>query len=357
MKVVVSAVMFLLLSVPAFAETHTCDDAYSAAFGGDAVKALEIVDSFSNDELTGEQIAAKGLFHRRFSTSEEIAFSGESKLVNDIMTFYQEYWNKLLLKKFPGEQALNELVMTVIPYLHENYLKQQGVAIEELQNLENLKKQISGLLLKDGYHSNIGQTGHVMDIYLWKQEERQSYTVKLPENQSDIQVVFLKDVVTLGWTEYSTLGKFNIGGWAVGTDIFYPEYQYDIQSEHFRINLLTHEAQHCSDYKMYPKLTQTDLEYRAKLAELSKAQETVYDIIGRFIESQSLKRDNAHAFSNYCIMRDISEIVFESGLVGDIEKWKEIPAETINATAVKLLVRHSENLNNAGSMEVSQFIK
>lgn len=339
------------------AETHSFDDAYSAASGGDAAKALEIVDSFSNDILTEEQIADKELFHRRFSPSEEVAFSGESKLVNAVMTFYYAYWNKVLLKEVPGEQALNELVMMVIPYLHENYLKEQGVGIAELQNLDNLKKQFSALLLQDGYYANLGQTGHVMDIYLWKQEDRQSYTVDLPETQIDIQVVFLKDIVTLGWTEYATLGKFNIGGWAVGSDIFCPEYQYDIQSEHFRINLLVHEAQHCSDYKTYPRLQQTDWEYRAKLAELSQAQETLCAKITRFINNQSLQREHAHAFANHCVIRDLSEVVFESGLVEDVEKWEEIPTATINAAAVTLLARHSEGLNNAGSLEVTQFIK
>jgi len=357
MKLVLSAALFLFLFVSAFAETHSFDDAYIAAGEGDAAKILEIVDSFSDDDLTAEQIKEKNRFHRRFRSSDDIAYTGESMLVNDIMTFFHVYWDKVLLQKASGDQALNELVMNVIPYLHENYLKESGITIEDLQNSENLRKHLSDLLLKDGYHSRIGQTGHIMDIFMWKQEDRQTCSVELPENNIDVTVVFMKDFVTLGWSEYATLGKYTVGGWAVDAEMFCPNHQYDRHSEYFLVNFLTHEAQHCSDYKTYPKLKQTDLEYRAKLAELSKAQETVYDIIGRFINSQSLNRDSAHAFSNHCIVRELSEIIFESGLVENIEKWKEIPAETINATAVKLLARHTENLTNSGSMEVSQFIQ
>jgi len=321
-----SAILFILLSVSAFAETTAFDDAYDAAFSGDVKKALEIVDSFADSDLTTEQLAAKKLFHSRFG-AEVAVFSGESELVNTIMNFYQAYWKKLLLKITPADQALNELAMNIISYIYANHLKDTGVTIEELQNLENLGKHLTELLLKDGYHAKLGQTGQAMDIMLWKQEERQHYSVDLPETKTDIQVVFLKDMVTLGWIGYSTLDKYNVGGWAVGTDIFCPGDQYDRSSAHFRVNLLAHEAQHCADYQSYPKLTQTDLEYRAKLAELSAADETVYDVIGRLMDGQSDNRESAHSFASYCLVRELSRNIFDSDRIEDMAKWKTIPAE------------------------------
>ena len=355
MKFVVSAALFILLSVSPFAETHSFDDAYIVALGGDATKALEIVDSFSDNDLTPEQIKEKNRFYCRFRSSDDITFTGESKLVNDIMTFFHVYWDKVLLQKVPGDQAMNELFMVAIPYLHENYFKEAGITIEDLQN--NAVKYLSDLLLKEGYHAQIGNTEHILGIYLWKQEDRQMYSVELPETTADVQVLFIDDIVSMGWHEYATLGKYYPGGWALDTELVCPSHKYDRQSEYFLVNFLTHEAQHFTDYKTYPKLTQTDLEYRAKLAELSAADETAYDIIGRFINNYTATKEGAHVFANYCVLRDMSDIIFESGLTGDMEKWKEIPAETINAAAVKLLAGHSENLNNAGSMEVSQFIK
>ena len=55
-----------------------------------------------------------------------------------------------------------------------------------------------------------------------------------------------------------------------------------VSGEKFRVSLLGHEGQHFSDYKSFPRLLQTDLEYRAKLAELSKAKETIYKLLRNF---------------------------------------------------------------------------
>jgi hypothetical protein len=104
-------------------------------------------------------------------------------------------------------------------------------------------------------------------------------------------------------------------------------------------------------------LQQIDLEYRAKLAELNQAQETVYDILDRFIHNRTETPDNPHAFPNHCILRDLSKIVFEGSMVTDIEQWKKIPTDTINATAVKLLKAHTVNLNEVGSKDVVQFLQ
>ena len=42
------------------------------------------------------------------------------------------------------------------------------------------------------------------------------------------------------------------------------------------ISYLAHESRHFEDYQLFPKLKSADLEYRAKLTELSMANETLY---------------------------------------------------------------------------------
>jgi len=53
-----------------------------------------------------------------------------------------------------------------------------------------------------------------------------------------VPVVFLEEIVSMGWQEY------------------------------FHVNFIAHEAQHFADYKTYPKLLQIELEYRANHIQL-----------------------------------------------------------------------------------------
>ena len=195
-----------------------------------------------------------------------------------------------------------------------------------------------------------------MDIYLWKNESRKSYEVELPEMAVNVPVVFLEDIVSMGWQEYATLGKYYPGGWAYGEELYCPVHKYDLQSEYFRINFIAHEAQHFADYQSYPKLEQIDLEYRAKLAELSMADETLGDILNRFLSNNLETREDPHAYANHCVMRDLSDIVFDGCQVNEMEKWNNISPEAIHAASRQLLVRHSNQLKEAGSDVVIQLI-
>ena len=86
------------------------------------------------------------------------------------------------------------------------------------------------------------------------------------------------------------------------------------------------------------------------------AQETLDDILSRFLTNSSETREDPHAFSNHCVMRDLSDLVFEGSQVNDIEKWKAISDETINAAGKQLLAMHSDQLKKVGSNEVTQLI-
>ena len=74
MKTVLIFLLTLLIFTTANSETISFDDAYNAAFSGDVIKTLEIINSFDDEDLTEEQIAAKRLFHKRFNSSEKIYF-------------------------------------------------------------------------------------------------------------------------------------------------------------------------------------------------------------------------------------------------------------------------------------------
>lgn len=79
---------------------------------------------------------------------------------------------------------------------------------------------------------------------------------------------------------------------------------YKVGSSTFKVHYLAHEAQHFADYKTYPKLSQEDLEYRAKLAELSLTRSPK-----RFIQKlRSEAKDDRklpHGFAAYKILEGL----------------------------------------------------
>lgn len=90
----------------------------------------------------------------------------------------------------------------------------------------------------------------------------------------------MDEFVTLGWTEFATMDKYHPGGWATDDALNCVKKAYDVSSETFLISYLAHEGRHCSDYKHFPKLRNSaDLEYRAKLTELSMADSTLLQLI------------------------------------------------------------------------------
>ncbi|MGB3017919.1 MAG: hypothetical protein WBC65_08935, partial [Ignavibacteria bacterium] len=62
---------------------------------------------------------------------------------------------------------------------------------------------------------------------------------------------------------------------------------------------------------------------------------------------------NAHSVANYCVIRDLSEEIFEKEFVNDTEQWSVVSLKSINKASVKLLEKNTEDLMNAGSEVVS----
>ena len=98
------------------------------------------------------------------------------------------------------------------------------------------------------------------------------------------------------------------------------------------------------------------MEYRAKLTELSMAQKTLYQIIAFFINNANYESDNAHSIANYCVIRDISKLIFKIEFEKDITKWEKIDKKKINETALKILSANTETLGKQGK-EVEKYIK
>ena len=99
-----------------------------------------------------------------------------------------------------------------------------------------------------------------------------------------------------------------------------------------------------------------DLEYRAKLTELSMQQKTLYKSIEFFINNSNYYSENGHSVANYCVVRDLSKVLFKIEFEKDINKWKELSIDQINKTAYALLSANTKSLKKQGA-DVEKYIK
>jgi hypothetical protein len=160
--------------------------------------------------------------------------------------------------------------------------------------------------------------------------------------------VFMDDFITLGWEEFATLEMHYPGGWATPQELYCVKSAYDLKSELFLVSYLAHESRHFADYKLFPKLRSTDLEYRAKLTELSLAKTSLYQLIEFFIANANGRSENGHSVANYCVIRDLSKSLFNIEFEKDISKWKQLSPAVINKGAAEILRANTKTLQSMG---------
>ena len=182
------------------------------------------------------------------------------------------------------------------------------------------------------------------------------YSIGLLEDSVKVEVHFMKDFISTGWAHYVTFGKSYAGGWATREALYSVDDAYDRESENFNVSYLTHEGQHFADYKSFPALQQTDLEYRAKLIELIKSNETTHQLIEKFLNHTSKIKGNAHAFANHCVIRDLSKLLFKEEFVSEKETWLKIDPNLIREKSLFLFQQHTEKLEELGSEQVTELI-
>lgn len=192
---------------------------------------------------------------------------------------------------------------------------------------------------------------------MWKSEKDTTYEFSIYAEKINVPVIFMNDFITLGWQEYATLGVSTPGGWTGHNDSLYcVRNLYDLNSEYFLVKFLCHEGRHFADSKLFPKLSSADLEYRAKLTELSLFKEKLYKTINMFIYNANYESDNPHSVANYCVIRDLSKVLFNVEFEKDTSKWGKISVKKINKSAYKLLRVNTSALEKQGA-GVEKYIK
>ncbi|MGZ3753142.1 MAG: hypothetical protein ACXVB0_24430 [Mucilaginibacter sp.] len=294
-------------------------------------------------------------FNNRFKYAEDKSNYLEERRspIDTLINIFRDYWRMSLKNSDHDYDTL--FVRNASSFLAWKY---HLTTVRGELPIDTVDLYMTKYVRATGLHTNgLGKTGKLYDLLVWRKERDTTYEFEIQKEKIQAPVVFMDDFVSLGWEEYATLGKNYPGGWTTSAAIFTVSKAYDLKREDFLVDLLAHEGRHFGDTKLFPHLGGADLEYRAKLVEISLLKQSLYQTIEFFInDSEHTNYDNSHPFANYCVVRDLSKIFFNVEFEKDLSKWKTISCPRINAAAEKLLSDNTIALKNQGP-DLKRYIK
>lgn len=350
MKYLISNILlFSIFTVSVSSQTETVDFAtidyekiYSYCLDANIKSALELI-SVGESKISEEDKTFINRFEKRFSFSEDISgFVNEhSSEINPLLSIFHKYWREALLSPDILIDAI--FLNKVSRFFFERY----SLSILQMDE-QTLDSYFIKYIEENGLYATagIGKTGKLYDLLVWENQKDSVFTFDLHDEKLTVKVVLMNDFVTLGWEEYATLGRYYPGGWATSEALYCVEKAYDMNSENFLVSYLAHEGRHFSDYKLFPELSNTELEYRAKLTELSLAETSLWVLIQNFINNSNANSDGGHSKANYLVVSNLSKRIFENDFENDIDKWKSKNYEVINDTAYLTLKDDTEKRLN-----------
>lgn len=341
-------VILLSIGTLTWAQTPSSIDytkIYAHCLDGNVKAALPLLDVPSN-QLNDKDRKFKEDFEERFlgKVDNSDYLKAEKSKIHELQLIFRDYWRQYLLD--PNAKHERSLGMNTIRFLKTNFsdVKEKEITRDSLGYF--LSQYIKG----QGYLTtqSVNKTGGIYDLLVWKSQRDTTYAFSLKKEKIKTKVVFMNDFATLGWEEYATFGKYYPGGWTANGTIYCVEDAYDIDSEDFQISYLAHEGRHFLDNKIFPGLDSADLEYRAKLSELSLAETTLYEILENFITKANGDSKNPHPLANYHVVKSLSKAIFKVDFEKNIQIWQKIPRKKLNKIAYRLLKRNTKMLKMQG---------
>lgn len=346
----ISAFFFTLFSLSAGArETDTLSAAYVAlALQGDVSHAGELFEKLKPTPGSGAEFQlAERYRHRFILRDEETPADSGSAFIDQLLSTYRAYWTRSMMGELPpeaGSEWLDNQLYKLLEYYNDKELSEKSLDL-----ISTLKEAIDEL----GFHSDFSFSSPWRDLVLWKTEQRQRYLIELTDRKQPVDVVFMDDFHSLGWSEFATLGMTSTGGWAKKNLLYCVSWAWDPTSENFQVSFLKHEGRHVADFEQFPQLHAIDLEYRAKLTELAFASSTLPRILKKFTDNGSDNPDSPHAYANYRVSRDLYRTLIGRELPESGNPWLLTSADKINPVARALLDKHTELLENEGARVTS----
>ena len=344
----------LLIGAPSLlaADHVSLSEFDSLAMQGDVKAGLGVLGRIPADSLSAEEQKRRECILSRFRGGKLPQIELDSPLTRDVAGIYLKYWRRCLLREVEAGPANGELFDNLKACL-EKHGKEPG----RFSSLNDLTEALGGMLQAEGFHSIRGVTAPYYELMLWKEEDARRYKVELPESTEQVKVVMMSGFVLKGWLGFATCDKEHSSGWTTKDTLYCVRDSYDLDSEHFRVSYLAHEAQHFSDLRRFPKLEQPELEYRAKLVELSLAENSLYPLLEAFTRQSGTDRKSPHAFANLRAVQHLSKALFgDDSASQNPALWSQKSRGKIHEAALDLLRKSTETLRSADSGRVRRYL-
>ncbi len=296
-------------------ENYDADFFYGHLLKGDLRAAMAYLGKFS--ERSEQYCKYTSLFQKEHYLTYDVDDG-----LNEILLIYQRYYRDVFYLEKGAKEASLEMRNRFAG------LFQLGADVS-LDDME--KGQISEAFRSKGFCFLGGRTSGYYGPYIWKTETLKCYEVELPDGILKYPIKFLEDFIFASWLDYLSFGEIGTGGWTDDDGLIHCiKSSYDLDSEHFRVSLLKHEAQHAADLSQYKNMTSEDLEYRAKLVELIYSNEQ--NLLPSFLASaDGTKEGNSHALAAWRIIRG-----FEQHLKRSRNEFENLSVSEVQVTARKL---------------------
>jgi hypothetical protein len=345
---IITALALTITSCKMQEQIRSYNQIISPSSNGDVSLTLSKMDSlhkFSNPLVNLKYQKTKKKYSERFSSkAEKWKAPCKNAVINEICSIYEDYWKIKLLNNQVNCDSI--LYYKISHYLVDNKLTE--LSLDELLKTIKDDSELTKVIEKEGFYCKFLLLNGIQDLLIWYKQSSSKYSIDLPENNIDVNVIFIENYVLKGSSDYATFGHSQIGGWASNKDssLFCNKGVYKLKSEKFQYSYLKHESIHFLDIKDYPNLESADLEYRAKLIELIYCTEkTIYKRLDEFIiRSSNENRDNSHPYANYHLICQLSKKLFDNEFEADITKWKSLTPEEINKVSLELFQKGSELL-------------
>lgn len=264
-----------------------------------------------------------------------------SQPVQRLIGIYETYWHQVLLWPDSKKSAEKMLLKSCLDWLRDT-----RAVKSKTSSLNTVEKRIEKELGSMGYYCLTGIVSPWRELEIWTQQKMVERKVQIPEGIEKVRVFHMKNYLTKGWMAYATMELRYPGGWANKQGLFCNTHAFRMNSERFLISFLGHEAQHFADMRRFPKLKGADLEYRAKLAELSLAKKTAKPLLKSLISyADSKNKNNPHAYANFRIAQDFCFQVYGHKQIKKmIISSKDFSIKKINTTAKILLSTNTKKL-------------
>ena len=310
-------------------------------FAGDVSGASDLFASEPDDRGS---IMLVEKFERRFSrrTDGLDLTRIESPVVREIAELFQSYWLDALLREAPLD-VLEERLKGRL----DNMLVERGFA-SALEDEDTLFENVETFIRGEGYFAQSGRTPPLIDLMIWTSNNTAVESVELTDGTYDVELNYIDEFVSFGWSNFAAFGMASTGGWAKEDGLYCICRYYDLDSERFKLSFLKHEARHYVDFGLYPELQPADLEYRGKLTELAYSEEGTYRLLEQFTKAANRVENAPHPLANWYLVEGLSELLLDGKRPVDASAWELIPKEQIRQAARRLLQNHDNKLADLG---------